>query len=242
LVGKINNTGLVEVPMGTTLREIIYDIGGGIPNGKEFKAVQTGGPSGGCIPREMLDLPIDYERLAEVGSIMGSGGMIVLDEDSCMVDIAKYFIQFTNDESCGKCNSCREGSEALLEILDKITSGKGEEGDIEFLEELAQAIKDASMCGLGQTLPNPVLSTIKYFRDEYEQHIKNKKCPAGVCKALVQYFVDEEKCTGCMLCAKNCPQGAIKGKRKEPHIIDQDKCIKCNMCYEVCKFNAIQRK
>ncbi|GAI54629.1 unnamed protein product, partial [marine sediment metagenome] len=172
LVGKINNTGLVEVPMGTTLREIIYDIGGGIPDGKEFKAVQTGGPSGGCIPKEMLDLPIDYERLAEVGSIMGSGGMIVLDEDSCMVDIAKYFLQFTNDESCGKCNSCREGSEALLEILDKISNGKGEEGDIEFLEELGQAIKDASLCGLGQTLPNPVLSTLRHFRDEYEQHIK----------------------------------------------------------------------
>jgi NADP-reducing hydrogenase subunit HndC len=242
LVGKINNTGLVEVPMGTTLREIIYDIGGGIPNGKEFKAVQTGGPSGGCIPKEMLDLPIDYERLAEVGSIMGSGGMIVLDEDSCMVDIAKYFLQFTNDESCGKCNSCREGSEALLEVLEKISDGKGEEGDIEFLEELGQAIKDASLCGLGQTLPNPVLSTLRYFRDEYEQHIKYKKCPAGVCKALVKYFIDEEKCTGCMLCAKNCPQDAIAGKRKEPHTIDQDKCIKCNMCYEVCKFNAVQRK
>ncbi|MBC8387616.1 MAG: NADH-quinone oxidoreductase subunit NuoF [Actinobacteria bacterium] len=242
LVGKINNTGLVEVPMGTTLREIIYDIGGGIPNGKELKAVQTGGPSGGCIPKEMLDLPIDYERLAEVGSIMGSGGMIVLDEDSCMIDIAKYFLQFTNDESCGKCNSCREGSEALLEILDKISNGKGEEGDIEFLEELGQAIKDASLCGLGQTLPNPVLSTLRHFRDEYEQHIKHKKCPAGVCKALIQYFVDEEKCTGCTLCAKNCPQDAISGKRKEPHTIDQDKCIKCNMCYEVCKFNAIQRK
>jgi len=242
LVGKINNTGLVEVPMGTTLREIIYDIGGGIPNGKEFKAVQTGGPSGGCIPKEMLDLPIDYERLAEVGSIMGSGGMIVLDEDSCMVDIAKYFLQFTNDESCGKCNSCREGSEALLEILDKISNGKGEEGDIEFLEELGQAIKDASLCGLGQTLPNPVLSTLRHFRDEYEQHIKHKKCPAGVCKALIQYFIDKEKCTGCMLCAKNCPQDAISGKRKEPHTIDQDKCIKCNMCYEVCKFNAVQRK
>ncbi len=242
LVGKINNTGLVEVPMGTTLREIIYDIGGGIPDGKEFKAVQTGGPSGGCIPKEMLDLPIDYERLAEVGSIMGSGGMIVLDEDSCMVDIAKYFLQFTNDESCGKCNSCREGSEALLEILDKISNGKGEEGDIEFLEELGQAIKDASLCGLGQTLPNPVLSTLRHFRDEYEQHIKYKKCPAGVCKALIQYFIDKEKCTGCMLCAKNCPQDAISGKRKEPHTIDQDKCIKCNMCYEVCKFNAVQRK
>ena len=190
----------------------------------------------------MLDLPIDYERLAEVGSIMGSGGMIVLDEDSCVVDIAKYFLQFTNDESCGKCNSCREGSEALLEVLERISDGKGEEGDIEFLEELGQAIQDASLCGLGQTLPNPVLSTLRHFRDEYEQHIKHKKCPAGVCKALIQYYIDEEKCTGCTLCAKNCPQDAVAGKKKETHTIDQEKCIKCNMCYEVCKFNAVQRR
>jgi len=233
---------LVEVPMGITLREIIYDIGGGIPDGKKFKAVQTGGPSGGCIPAELIDLPVDYEQLTKVGSIMGSGGMIVMDEDTCVVDIARYFIKFTNDESCGKCSSCREGSEALLEILNRICNGEGEEGDIIFLEELGKAIKDASLCGLGQTLSNPVLSTLQYFRDEYEAHIKEKKCPAGVCKALIQYFVDKEKCNGCLLCVKSCPQNAITGKRKEPQTIDQDKCIKCNMCYEVCKFNAIQRK
>lgn len=242
LVGKINNTGLVEVPMGITLREIIYDIGGGIPDGKKFKAVQTGGPSGGCIPAELIDLPVDYEQLTKVGSIMGSGGMIVMDENTCVVDIARYFIKFTNDESCGKCSSCREGSEALLEILNRICNGEGEEGDIIFLEELGKAIKDASLCGLGQTLPNPVLSTLQYFRDEYEAHIKEKKCPAGVCKALIQYFVDKEKCNGCLLCVKSCPQNAITGKRKEPQTIDQDKCIKCNMCYEVCKFNAIQKR
>lgn len=242
LVGKINNTGLVEVPMGITLRKVIYDIGGGIPGGKKLKAVQTGGPSGGCIPAALIDLPIDYEQLTKIGSIMGSGGMVVMDEDTCMVDIARYFIKFTNDESCGKCSSCREGSEALLEILNRICNGEGEEEDIIFLEELGKAIKDASLCGLGQTLPNPVLSTLQYFKDEYEAHIKEKKCPAGVCKALVQYSVDKEKCNGCLLCAKNCPQNAITGKRKEPQTIDQDKCIKCNMCYEVCKFNAIQRK
>ena len=242
LVGKINNTGLVEVPMGITLKEIIYDIGGGIPGGKKFKAVQTGGPSGGCIPADLINLPVDYEQLIKVGSIMGSGGMIVMDEDTCVVDIARYFLKFTNDESCGKCSSCREGSEALLEILNKICSGEGEEEDIIFLEELGKAIKDASLCGLGQTLPNPVLSTLQYFRNEYEAHIKEKKCPAGVCKALIQYFVDEEKCNGCLLCVKNCPQNAITGKRREPQTIDQDKCIKCNMCYEVCKFNAIQKR
>ena len=242
LVGKINNTGLVEVPMGITLRKVIYDIGGGIPGGKKLKAVQTGGPSGGCIPANLIDLPIDYEQLTKIGSIMGSGGMVVMDEDTCMIDIARYFIKFTNDESCGKCSSCREGSEALLEILNRICNGEGEEEDIIFLEELGKAIKDASLCGLGQTLPNPVLSTLQYFKDEYEAHIKEKKCPAGVCKALVQYSVDKEKCNGCLLCAKNCPQNAITGKRKEPQTIDQDKCIKCNMCYEVCKFNAIQRK
>jgi NADH:ubiquinone oxidoreductase subunit F (NADH-binding) len=242
LVGKINNTGLVEVPMGITLGEIIYDIGGGIPDGKKFKAVQTGGPSGGCIPAEMIDLPVDYERLTEAGSIMGSGGMIVMDENTCMVDIARYFIKFTNDESCGRCNSCREGSEALLEILNKICDGEGEQEDLIFLEELGKAIKDASLCGLGQTLPNPILSTLRYFRNEYEAHIKEKRCPAGVCKVLIHYYVDEEKCTGCLLCAKNCPQQAISGQKKEPQSIDQDKCTKCGLCYESCKFDAILRK
>jgi len=242
LVGKINNTGLVEVPMGIALKKIIYDIGGGIPDGKKFKAVQTGGPSGGCIPADLIDLPVDYEQLTQAGSIMGSGGMIVMDEDTCVVDIARYFIKFTNDESCGKCSSCREGSEVLLEILNKICNGEGKEEDLTFLEELGRAIKDASLCGLGQTLPNPVLSTLRYFRNEYEAHIKEKRCPAGVCKALIQYFVDEEKCTGCLLCAKKCPQKAITGQRKEPQSIDQDKCTKCGLCYESCKFNAILRK
>jgi len=242
LVGKINNTGLVEVPMGIALKRIIYDIGGGIPDGKKFKAVQTGGPSGGCIPADLIDLPVDYEQLTQAGSIMGSGGMIVMDEDTCVVDIARYFIKFTNDESCGKCSSCREGSEVLLEILNKICNGEGKEEDLTFLEELGRAIKDASLCGLGQTLPNPVLSTLRYFRNEYEAHIKEKRCPAGVCKALIQYFVDKEKCTGCLLCAKKCPQKAITGQRKEPQSIDQDKCTKCGLCYESCKFNAILRK
>jgi len=239
LVGKINNTGLVEVPMGTTLRKIIYDIGGGIPGGKKFKAVQTGGPSGGCIPADMIDLPVDYEELTKAGSMMGSGGMIVMDEDTCVVDVARYFLKFTNDESCGRCSSCREGSEALLEVLDKICNGDGVEEDLMLLQELGEAITDASLCGLGKSLSNPVLSTLQYFRDEYEAHIKDKKCPARVCKALIQYSVDKDKCTGCLLCVKNCPQNAITGKKKEPQTIDQDKCIKCNMCYEVCKFNAI---
>ncbi len=239
LVGKINNTGLVEVPMGITLREIIYDIGGGIPGGKKFKGVQIGGPSGGVVPASLIDLPVDYEKLTEVGSMMGSGGMVVVDEDTCMVDLAKYFLDFTSDESCGKCVSCREGSSAMLEILTRITEGKGKEGDIEFLEELGQAVKDASQCGLGQTLPNPVLSTIANFRDEYEAHIKDKKCPAHVCKALINFHIDPDKCTGCTVCAKNCPADAISGNRKEPHIIDQDKCIKCGICYTVCKFDSI---
>jgi len=242
LVGKVNNTGLVEVPMGITLREIIYDIGGGIQNNKKFKAVQTGGPSGGCIPASLLDLPIDYEKLTEVGSMMGSGGMIVMDEDTCMVDVAKFFLEFLKGESCGKCTSCREGIEALYDILDKICKGEGEESDLVALEELAPAIKDASLCGLGKTAPNPVLSTLRYFKDEYIAHIKEKKCPAGVCKELITYYIIEEKCTGCGLCVKNCPSDAISGEKKKPHKIDAEKCIKCGVCFEVCKFNAIERR
>ena len=239
LVGKINNTGLVEVPMGITLRELIYDIGGGIPGGKKFKAVQTGGPSGGCIPESLLDLPVDYEALTEAGSMMGSGGMIVMDETTCMVDVARYFLGFTKEESCGKCTPCREGIERMYEILTDICEGRGKEGDIELLEELAEVVRDASLCGLGKTAPNPVLTTIRYFRDEYEAHIKEKRCPAGVCRALIQYFVIAEKCTGCGVCRRNCPQGAISGEKKEPHVIDQEKCIKCGLCYDLCKFDAI---
>ncbi|MBS3824965.1 NADH-quinone oxidoreductase subunit NuoF [Candidatus Bipolaricaulota bacterium] len=239
LVGNINNTGLVEVPMGITLEEIIYDIGGGIPEGKEFKAVQTGGPSGGCIPAELIDLPVDYERLTEAGSIMGSGGLIVMDEDTCMVDTAKYFIEFTNDESCGKCSSCRDGSTALLEILERICDGEGREGDIDLLEELSRTITEASQCGLGQTLPNPVLTTLKYFRDEYEEHVKNNRCPAKVCQALIEYSIDEDKCTGCGLCAKNCPQNAITGKDNEPREISPKDCVKCGICQESCNFGAV---
>ncbi len=240
LVGKINNTGLVEVPMGITLREIIYDIGGGIPGGKKFKAVQTGGPSGGCVPESMLDLPVDFEELTRVGSMMGSGGMIVMDEDTCMVDVAKYFLSFLQDESCGKCTSCREGIKQMLEILTRITQGKGKEGDIELLEELSEVVKDTSLCALGQTAPNPVLTTIRYFRDEYEAHIRDKKCPARVCRDLITYTIDEEKCTGCMRCLKKCPQEAIVGERKKPHRILQEKCIKCGICYENCRFDAVK--
>ena len=242
LGGNINNVGLVEVPMGTTLREIVYDIGGGVPGGKRFKAAQTGGPSGGCIPAKYLDTPIDYESLSEIGSMMGSGGLIVMDESKCMVNLAKFFLEFTVDESCGKCPPCRIGTKRMLEILTRITEGKGKEGDIEKLERLAENIKKASLCGLGQTAPNPVLSTIKYFRNEYEAHIKEKRCPAGECKALTQVHIDPEKCKQCGICAKNCPVGAIDGEvRKGPFKINQDKCIKCGICITKCPFKAISK-
>ncbi|MCK4395966.1 NADH-quinone oxidoreductase subunit NuoF [candidate division WOR-3 bacterium] len=239
LVGKVKNTGLVEVPMGITLREVIFDIGGGMFNGKGFKAVQTGGPSGGCIPKELLDLPVDYESLTKAGSIMGSGGMIVMDENTCMVDVAKYFLNFLQDESCGKCLSCRKGIQKMLEIVTDITEGKGKEEDLETLEELADVVKDVSLCGLGQTAPNPVLSTIRYFKDEYLAHIKDKKCSAGVCKTLIKYSIDTEKCTGCTACLKVCPQDAIEGETKKPHSIIEDKCIKCGMCFDICQYDAV---
>lgn len=242
LGGKINNTGLVEIPMGTTLREIIYEIGGGIPGGKEFKAAQTGGPSGGCIPVSHLDTPIDYDSLTAIGSMMGSGGLIVMDEDNCMVDVARFFLDFTVDESCGKCPPCRIGTKRMLEILERIVSGHGEEGDIEKLQQLGENIKNAALCGLGKTAPNPVLSTIKYFRDEYEAHIRDKQCPAGHCKALLNYIIDKTKCIGCGACAKVCPTNAISGKVKEPYLIDQSKCIKCGACMARCKFGAIEKK
>ena len=240
--GKINNTGLIEIPLGMTLREVIYDIGGGIPNGKQFKAAQTGGPSGGCIPVEHLDIPIDYQNLAAIGSMMGSGGLIVIDEDNCMVDIAKFFLGFTVDESCGKCPPCRIGTKRMLEMLEKITSGNGEDGDIEKLERLAGTIRDASLCGLGQTAPNPVLSTLRYFRDEYEAHILDETCPAGVCKDLLNYYIIEDKCTGCSICARHCPVDAITGVIRSPYKINNELCIKCNVCYEKCKFDAIVKK
>ena len=242
LGGKINNTGLVEIPMGTTLREVIFEIGGGIPNGKKFKAAQTGGPSGGCIPAEHLDIPIDYDNLIAIGSMMGSGGMIVMDEDNCMVNIAKFFLEFTVDESCGKCPPCRIGTRRMLEILNKICSGKGEDGDIEKLEKLAKNIKASALCGLGQTAPNPVLSTLRYFRDEYEAHIYQKRCPAGVCKALLSFTIDKNLCRGCSLCARNCPADAISGDVKSKYTIDAMKCIKCGACEQACKFKAISRK
>lgn len=242
LGGKIKNTGLVEVPMGTTLREIIEEVGGGIPNGKKFKAAQTGGPSGGCIPMEHYDIPIDYDNLIGIGSMMGSGGLIVLDETDCMVDIAKFFLEFTVEESCGKCTPCRIGTKRMLEILDKITMGQATLEDVDRLEELCHYIKANSACGLGQTAPNPVLSTLKFFRDEYNAHIIDKTCPAGVCKALLSYHIDSEKCRGCTICARNCPVQAISGSVKNPHIIDLDKCIKCGVCMEKCKFDAVYKR
>ncbi|WP_394969066.1 NADH-ubiquinone oxidoreductase-F iron-sulfur binding region domain-containing protein [Candidatus Allofournierella merdipullorum] len=241
LGGKIKHTGLVEVPMGTTLREIVEEIGGGIPGGKKFKAAQTGGPSGGCIPASLIDTPIDYDNLMEIGSMMGSGGLIVMDEDTCMVDIAKFFLEFTVDESCGKCTPCRVGTKRLLELLEKITSGNGTMRDLERIEELAQFIKENSLCGLGQTAPNPVLSTLQYFRDEYLAHIQDKRCPAGVCKALLTYKIDESKCRGCTLCARACPAGAINGSVRNPHNIDTLKCVKCGACMETCRFGAISK-
>lgn len=240
LGGNVNNTGLVEVPMGVTLREIVYDIGGGIPNGRKFKAAQTGGPSGGCITEENLDTPIDYESLQAIGSMMGSGGLIVMDDSKCMVNLAKFYLGFTVDESCGKCTPCRIGTKRLLELLTKITEGKGEEGDIEKLETLCRNIQKASICGLGQTAPNPVLSTLKYFREEYEEHIKEKKCRAGECKALMQLHIDSELCKGCGLCKRNCPVDAINGEIKQPHVIDTEKCIKCGTCINKCPFHAIK--
>jgi NADP-reducing hydrogenase subunit HndC len=239
VAGKINNTGLVEVPMGTKLREIIFDLGGGIPGGKQFKAAQTGGPSGGCLTKEHLDLPMDYESLTAVGSMMGSGGLIVMDEDTCMVDVARFFLDFTQDESCGKCTPCRIGTKRMLEILTRITQGKGVPEDLETLEILAKGIKSSALCGLGQTAPNPVLATLKYFRHEYEAHIYDKTCPAGVCKALLSYKVKADLCKGCGLCAKNCPVGAITGELKKPHTIT-DKCVKCGVCLQKCPFKAIE--
>ena len=242
LGGKIHNTGLVEIPMGTTLREIVEEIGGGVPNGKKFKAAQTGGPSGGCIPAEHLDIPIDYDNLLSIGSMMGSGGLIVMDEDTCMVDIAKFFLEFTVDESCGKCTPCRIGTRRMLEILEKITKGQATMEDLDKLEELCYHLQSNSLCALGQTAPNPVLSTLRYFRDEYIAHIVDKKCPAGVCKALLQYKIDPDKCKGCTLCARTCPADAIIGKVKEVHMINPEKCLKCGACMEKCRFGAIYKE
>ena len=240
LAGKIKRGGLIEVPMGITLREIIFDIGGGIKSGREFKAVQMGGPSGGCIPAEKLDTPVDYESVTQTGAIMGSGGMVVMDDSTCMVELARFFLEFTQKESCGKCTFCRIGTKRMLEILERITKGEGKEGDIEKLEELAYNVKMGSLCGLGQTAPNPVLTTIKYFRNEYEAHIRDKKCPAKQCRSLIKYHIIAEKCTGCTICARNCPVHAISGERNKPHVIDQETCIRCGICYDSCRFDAIE--
>ena len=242
LAGKVRNTGLVEVPMGTTLREVVYGVGGGIPDGKTFKAVQTGGPAGGCLPESFLDTPVDYESLTAAGSMMGSGGMIVIDEDSCMVDVARFFIDFTQDESCGKCVPCREGTKRMLEILDRIVAGEGQEGDIEKLLRLGDTIKRASLCGLGQSAPNPVISTITHFRDEYEAHIREKRCPAKVCRRLLTFTIIPDKCTGCGLCRRNCPVSCISGAKKEVHSIDESRCTQCGRCFEVCKFDAVSKE
>ena len=242
LGGKITNTGLVEIPMGTTLREIVEDIGGGIPNGKKFKAAQTGGPSGGCIPASLIDTPIDYDNLLAIGSMMGSGGLIVMDEDTCMVDIAKFFLEFTVEESCGKCTPCRIGNKRLLEMLEKVTSGRATLEDLDKMEKLCHYIKENSLCGLGQTAPNPVLSTLRYFREEYEAHVRDKRCPAGVCKKLITYSIDPTKCIGCSKCARNCPVEAIHGEIKKPYTIDTSKCIKCGACIDQCRFKAISKK
>jgi NADH:ubiquinone oxidoreductase subunit F (NADH-binding) len=241
LAGKIARTGLIEVPLGITLREIVFDIGGGIPGGKAFKAVQTGGPSGGCIPAQMLDLPVDYERLAEAGAIMGSGGMVVMDETTCMVDIARYFTAFTQSESCGKCTPCRLGTRQMLQILDGIITGKGEPSDVDLLQEIAETVKLGSLCGLGQTAPNPVLTTIKYYRGEYDDHILSHRCGAGQCRDLLVYVINEEACVGCEACAKECPVDAISGEKKKPFKVDQNTCVQCGVCYDICKFNAIDR-
>ena len=242
LGGKIKHTGLVEIPMGTTLREIIEEIGGGIPNGKKFKAAQTGGPSGGCIPARLIDTAVDYDNLIAMGCMMGSGGLIVMDEDTCMVDMAKFFLEVTVDESCGKCTPCRVGTKRLLEMLDKITRGNGTLEDLDRMEELCQYIKSNSLCGLGQTAPNPVLATLKFFREEYVAHVTEKRCPAGVCKHLLSFSIDADKCKGCTKCARNCPVGAISGAVRQPHVIDQAKCIKCGACISNCNFHAIEKK
>jgi NADH:ubiquinone oxidoreductase subunit F (NADH-binding) len=239
LTGKVVNSSLIEVPFGLTLRKVIFDVGGGIPNGKQFKAAQTGGPSGGCLSSEHLDWPIDYETLTKAGSIMGSGGLVVMDENTCMVDVARFFLNFTQSESCGKCIPCRLGTKRMLEILERIVAGKGKLEDIDLLLELGETVKLGSLCGLGQTAPNPVLSTVRYFRDEYEAHIKEHRCPAKVCKALITYKISEEKCTGCTLCARNCPVNAITGEKKQTHVIDAALCTRCDTCRQVCKFDAV---